>query len=42
MILRNFPIQWIVGIVIVVIILYFKIKLEHLNDQNKILGELFC
>ncbi|KAK0096678.1 hypothetical protein PV326_004757 [Microctonus aethiopoides] len=37
MILRNFPIQWILGIIAVIIIFYFKIKLDYLHSQNKFL-----
>ncbi|XP_034945217.1 heparin sulfate O-sulfotransferase [Chelonus insularis] len=37
MIIRNFPIQWIMGIITFVIILYLKIKMDNLKDQNKIL-----
>ncbi|XP_008548120.1 heparin sulfate O-sulfotransferase [Microplitis demolitor] len=41
MIFRNFPVQWLLMIILIIIILFFKIKLESLKDENKMLiGEL--
>lgn len=39
MILRIIPIQWVLGIITVITILYFKLKITHLEDQNKLLGK---
>ncbi|XP_015112398.1 heparin sulfate O-sulfotransferase [Diachasma alloeum] len=39
MILRSFQSQWMLGILLVIVIIYFKLKIHSLEEQNKLLVE---